>query len=105
LLTVAAAVNQLKLRSTILDGEIVALDKDSIPRFQLFQQWQKRATAPVVLYLFDLLWSNGRGITGKTVLQRRDRLEEIINPVPGIQVGGYVEIVESIFVASRKREA
>jgi len=25
------------------------------------------------------------------VLQRRDRLEQIINPVPGIQIGDYVE--------------
>jgi bifunctional non-homologous end joining protein LigD len=32
--TVGDAVNQLELRSTILDGEIVALDKDGIPRFQ-----------------------------------------------------------------------
>jgi ATP-dependent DNA ligase len=32
-----------------------------------------------------------RDITGKTVLQRRDHLEQIINTVPGIQVGGYVE--------------
>src|ERR1700739_862431 len=32
------AVNQLNLRSTILDGEIVALNKDGIPRFQLLQQ-------------------------------------------------------------------
>jgi ATP-dependent DNA ligase len=29
------AVKQLELRSTILGGEIVALDKDGIPRFQL----------------------------------------------------------------------
>jgi bifunctional non-homologous end joining protein LigD len=32
-----------------------------------------------------------RDITGKTVLQRRARLEQIIAPVLGIQVGGYVE--------------
>ena len=89
--TVREAVNQLRLRSTILDGEIVALDRDGLPKFQLLDQWQKRPTAPVVLYQFDLLWSDGRDITGKTVLQRRDRLEQIINPVPGIQVGGYVE--------------
>src|SRR5258708_4316531 len=89
--TIQDAVSQLKLRSTILDGEIVALDKDGVPRFQLLQQWQKRPTAPVVLYLFDLLWSDGRNITGKTVLQRRDRLEQIVNPVPGIQVDSYVE--------------
>ena len=47
--TIGDAVNQLKLRSTILDGKIVALDKDGIPRFQLLQQWQKHPTAPVVL--------------------------------------------------------
>ena len=41
--------------------------------------------------MFDVLWSNGRDVTGKTVLQRRDRLEQIITPVSGIQVGGYVE--------------
>jgi bifunctional non-homologous end joining protein LigD len=45
------AVDQLKLRSTILDGEIVALDSEGVPRFQLLQQWQKRPTAPVVYFL------------------------------------------------------
>jgi bifunctional non-homologous end joining protein LigD len=38
--TVVDAVNRLKLRSTILDGEIVALDSEGIPRFQLLQKWQ-----------------------------------------------------------------
>src|SRR2546430_12085848 len=47
------AVNQLQLRSTILDGEIVAPDAEGIPRFQLLQQWQKRPTAPLVYFLFD----------------------------------------------------
>jgi bifunctional non-homologous end joining protein LigD len=88
--TVGDAVNQLKLRSTILDGEIVALDKDGIPRFQLLQKWQKRPTAPVVFLLFDLLWCDGRDLTAKTVVHRRKRLEEVITPVSGIQVGGYV---------------
>jgi bifunctional non-homologous end joining protein LigD len=75
------AINQLKLRSTILDGEIVALDKEGIPRFQLLQQWQKRPTAPVVYVLFDLLWDNGRNLTGKSVVHRRKRLQEIITAV------------------------
>jgi bifunctional non-homologous end joining protein LigD len=73
--TVRDAVEQLKLRSTILDGEIVALDEEGIPRFQLLQQWQKRPTAPVVFFLFDLLWHDGRDITGKTIIRRRERLE------------------------------
>ena len=41
------SVKQLGLRSTILDGEIVALDEEGIPRFQLLQKWQRRPTAPV----------------------------------------------------------
>jgi bifunctional non-homologous end joining protein LigD len=89
--TVGDAVNKLKLRSTILDGEIVALDRDGIPRFQLLQHWQKRPPAPVVFFLFDLLWCDGRDLTTKTVVQRRKRLEEIITQVSGIQVGGYIE--------------
>jgi bifunctional non-homologous end joining protein LigD len=89
--TIRDAVEGLKLRSTILDGEIVALDEKGVPRFQLLQKWQKRPSAPVVFYLFDLLWSDGRDLTGKTVMQRRDRLHQIIAPVAGIQVGGYVE--------------
>jgi bifunctional non-homologous end joining protein LigD len=38
-----------------------------------------------------LVWSDGHDLTGKTVLQRRDRLQQIITPVDGIQIGGYVE--------------
>jgi bifunctional non-homologous end joining protein LigD len=89
--TVRDAVEELNLRSTILDGEIVALDEEGIPRFQLLQKWQKRPTAPVVYVLFDLLWDNGRDLTGKSVVQRRERLQELITPVAVIQVGGYLE--------------
>src|SRR5258707_3352843 len=89
--TIRDAVEELKLRSTILDGESLALDKEGIPRFQLLQKWQKRPTARVVYVLFDLLRDRGRDLTGKSVIQRRERLEEIITPVDGIQVGSYVE--------------
>jgi bifunctional non-homologous end joining protein LigD len=54
--TVRDSAKQLGLRSTILGGEIVALDENGIRRFQLLQKWQKRPMAPVVFYLFDLLW-------------------------------------------------
>jgi len=80
--TIRDAINELKLRSTILDGEIVALDAGGIPRFQLLQQWQKRPIAPVIYFLFDLLWSDGRDFTGKTVLERRKRLQDCSVVIP-----------------------
>jgi ATP-dependent DNA ligase len=39
---VATAVSKLELRSTILDGEVVAVDEKGIPRFQLLQRFQKQ---------------------------------------------------------------
>jgi len=46
---IAEAVSKLKLRSTILDGEVVAVDENGIPRFQLLQKFQKQPTAPTVV--------------------------------------------------------
>ena len=102
--SVRDAAEELNLRSTILDGEIVALDEEGIPRFQLLQKWQKRPTAPVVYVLFDLPWDNGRDLTGKSVIQRRERLQEIITPVAGIQVGGYLEKRGVELFQTRERE-
>jgi bifunctional non-homologous end joining protein LigD len=48
---VATAVSKLKLRSTILDGEVVAVDANGIPRFQLLQRFQKHYCANTLLRL------------------------------------------------------
>jgi ATP-dependent DNA ligase len=59
---VAKSASKLKLRSTILDGEIVAVDEKGIPRFQLLQRFQKQPTAPTLYYVFVVLWHNGANL-------------------------------------------
>src|ERR1700730_1359184 len=88
---IAKAVSKLKLRSTILDGEIVAVDENGIPRFQLLQRFQKQPTAPTLYYVFDVLRSNGVDFTGKTILARRALLEKILKPAARIHLRRYVE--------------
>ena len=88
---IAKVATKLKLRSTVLDGEIVAVDEGGIPRFQLLQRFQKQPTAPTLYYVFDVPWTDGLDITGQTILERRALLERIIKPVPGIQLGTYVQ--------------
>jgi bifunctional non-homologous end joining protein LigD len=88
---VATAVSKLKLRSTILDGEVVAVDENGIPRFQVLQRFQKQPTAPTLYYVFDVLWSKGDDLTQKSVLERRKVLERVLRPAAGIQLGSYVE--------------
>ena len=68
---VAIAVSKLKLRSTILDGEVVAVNENGIPRFQLLQRSQKQPTAPTLYYVFDILWYNGEDLAGKPLLERK----------------------------------
>ena len=88
---VANAVSKLKLRSTILDGEVVAVDENGIPRFQLLQRFQKQPTAQTLYYAFDVLWSEAADITGKSMMERRTFLERILKPVAGVQLGNYLE--------------
>ena len=88
---IAKAVSKLKLRSTVLDGEIVAVDENGNPGFQLLQRFQKQPTAPTLYYVFDVLWSDGEDITGKTIMERRTVLERIIKPTAGVQLGTYVD--------------
>ena len=76
---IAKAVSKLKLRSTVLYGEIVAVDENGIPRFQLLQGFQKQPTAPTLYYVFDVLWTDGTDVTGKTILERRARPEKFLS--------------------------
>src|ERR1700751_5864097 len=88
---VATAVSKLKLRSTILDGEVVAVDEDGIPRFQLLQRFHKQPTAPTLYYVFDILWYQGEDLTEKSIMDRRSFLERALKRREGVQLGSYVE--------------
>jgi bifunctional non-homologous end joining protein LigD len=88
---IANAVSKLKLRPAVLDGEVVAVDENGIPRFQLLQRFQKQPTAPTLYYVFDVLWYQGHDLTQKPILERRKVLESILRPIAGIQLGSYVE--------------
>lgn len=81
---ISKAVSRLKLRSSVLDGEIVAVDENGIPRFQLLQRFQKQPPARRCISVFDMLWTNEADVTGKTLMEPRAVLESIVKPVSGI---------------------
>lgn len=62
----------------IIDGEIVALDSEGKPSFQLLQQHAigtkkgpDNATRTVLYYVFDLLSDKGKDLTQKPLLERK----------------------------------
>ena len=71
------AVAALKIKSGILDGEIVAFDEAGRPSFQHLQHRSARAAA-VRYFAFDLLHLNGRDLQGEALETRRAALERIV---------------------------
>jgi bifunctional non-homologous end joining protein LigD len=69
----------------VLDGEVVAIGTDGRPAFELLQQRMRRRpastgrpptdAAPVVYLVFDVLWLDGRLVTGLPFSERRELLE------------------------------
>jgi bifunctional non-homologous end joining protein LigD len=73
---VADALKQLE-DGLILDGEIVALDAEGRPSFNLLQHKKENAQA-VVFYLFDVLAFRGRDVRELPLRQRRELLDQAI---------------------------
>jgi bifunctional non-homologous end joining protein LigD len=61
----------------VLDGEIVALDEQGRPSFQLLQNNQTRPFA-VYFYVFDLLNLNGEDLQRKPLERRRELLRDLL---------------------------
>jgi bifunctional non-homologous end joining protein LigD len=71
-------VSRIKVSDAVLDGEIVALDDQGAPRFQLLQQGDNRE----LIFFFDILWLDGRDLRRKTYEERRAILEKLLKRPP-----------------------
>jgi bifunctional non-homologous end joining protein LigD len=62
----------------VLDGEIVTLDEIGSPNFGALQNWRNEKEFNLVYYVFDILWYQGKLLTGYTLLERRSILKAIL---------------------------
>ncbi|MGH3666446.1 MAG: non-homologous end-joining DNA ligase [Egibacteraceae bacterium] len=82
-------------RNAVLDGEIVALDKDGRPSFQRLQTrmhlrdpaavQRARGKAPVTYLVFDLLAVDGEPLVDRPLSERLARLDEVLVPGGAVQ--------------------
>ena len=63
---------------TVVDGEVVALDEDGRPSFNLLQNYSPGT--PVVYYVFDVMVLAGRDVKARTLEARRELLEGDVLP-------------------------
>jgi bifunctional non-homologous end joining protein LigD len=72
--SVARAVQKLRPRTLLLDGEVVAFDKQGISRFQLLQE----GSAQTACAVFDCLYRDGRDLRHDPLETRRPVAESAI---------------------------
>src|SRR5687767_1766894 len=64
---------------TVIDGEVIALDDDGRPSFNLLQNYGS-STAPVLYFVFDLMILAGRDVMRAPLTVRRELLENGFTP-------------------------
>lgn len=71
---IALAVGKLRVRTLLLDGEVIALDRHGVSRFQLLQ----RGAVPPKYAVFDCLYKDGDDLRGEALSARREVLESVV---------------------------
>jgi bifunctional non-homologous end joining protein LigD len=75
----AEAVGGLAVAQAMLDGEVVALNRDGTTSFQAMQQvFQRGRTAELVYYVFDILHIDGHDVTGIPLEVRKQILRQVV---------------------------
>ncbi|HEY6104311.1 MAG TPA: non-homologous end-joining DNA ligase, partial [bacterium] len=90
---VVEALYSLDLPDAVLDGEIVALDaqgRSSFPILQARASAGGASSAPLVYYIFDLLYLNGHLLVDRPLRERRLALEAVLAEHPLIRPSGTV---------------
>jgi ATP-dependent DNA ligase len=64
---------------TVIDGEIVALDEQGKPNFNLLQNFRS-SESHIMLYAFDVLARKGKDLTKTILSKRREILADTIKP-------------------------
>jgi len=80
---------------TVVDGEIVALDEEGRPSFNLLQNYGSSGI-PLHYYLFDLLVLAGKDLRGEPLSGRPALLESKVLPKLGEPVRNSVELKASL---------
>lgn len=87
----------------VLDGEIVVLNDEGKPDFQLLQHYSENQDRPIQFQVFDLLELNGHDTTGLPLINRKELLKRIIPKDEVIKFSDHIlEMGKSFFKVSKE---
>jgi bifunctional non-homologous end joining protein LigD len=74
----------------VLDGEIVVVDDQGRPDFQVLQHYHDSGSGHLLYYVFDLLYFRGHELTDLPLLRRKELLKKILPSTPKIRFSDHV---------------
>jgi len=74
--------------NAVVDGEIVVVNEKGISDFGSLQNWRGAADGELLFYVFDILWLEGKNLTGLPLSDRKAVLQSIF-PKEGLIRNGY----------------
>jgi bifunctional non-homologous end joining protein LigD len=98
---VAKAVEAIGLKDAVFDGELVALDESGAAAFSKMQAAAEDPAIPLQYYLFDLLNAEGEDTRELPLLERKERLKDILaSPPDGIGYSDHIRLEGDQVLAS-----
>ncbi len=112
--------------TAVVDGEVVALDADGRPSFSLLQERtglrglevatgrrsadapslapEERAAIPLVYWVFDLLYLDGRSLLAVPLVERKALLARVLRPHPMVRYAPHVETDGEAFLEAAREQ-
>lgn len=75
--TITQALQKIK-ENVVLDGEIVLLDENGRPHFQMLQHYEDNTGYPLVYFVFDILSMNGEDLSEFPLTERKKLLKKLL---------------------------
>jgi bifunctional non-homologous end joining protein LigD len=90
---------------TAIDGELVALDGNGAPRFNLLQNYRS-GSAHLMYFAFDVLTHKARDVTRLPLSERRELLQSIVKRGNHVDLAAWTEDLEKLerFAQAQKLE-
>lgn len=90
--------------NTVIDGEIVAIDKEGRPHFERLQNWGQVREGELRFYAFDLLWFKGHDVREAQLVERKQLLRDIIPKSSAIKYSDHIETKGARFFKTIQKE-
>ena len=87
---VAQALQAMK-HDVVLDGEIVVVDQDGRPHFELLQNWRHNQLGELRYYVFDILWCDGHDVRTMPLIERKKLLHKVVPKNSIVRYSDHVE--------------